>query len=358
MKQQATLQTERLILRPFAMADARDVHRLAGDRAIADTTLNVPHPYQDGMAEQWIATHQPEFEAGELANFAVVLRGTGELVGAIGLMIHRRFDRAELGYWIGRPYWKQGYCTEAGRAVLAYGFTELNLNRIHASYLSRNPASGRVMEKLGMTREGVLRQHVKKWDRFEDLELFAILKQEWERMVNHTQPDLQNRDPSKKENGMAANTPAVSKYAVVSLREVTKDNLAAILALEVADHQKQFVATNAKSIAQAHFAGDKAWFRAIYADETPVGFLMLEDDRENQAYFLWRFMIDQRFQRNGFGWRALALLVDHVKTLPGARELLTSYVPGEGSPGTFYHAHGFVDDGRVEDGENVSVLKL
>ena len=157
---------------------------------------------------------------------------------------------------------------------------------------------------------------------------------------------------------MAANTPALSKYAVVSLREVTKDNLAAILALEVADHQKQFVATNAKSIAQAHFAGDEAWFRAIYADETPVGFLMLEDDRENQAYFLWRFMIDQRFQRNGFGWKALALLVDHVKTLPGAQELLTSYVPGEGSPGPFYHAYGFVDDGRVEDDENVSVLKL
>ena len=159
MKQRATLHTQRLILRPFEIADALDVQRLAGDQAIADTTLNIPHPYEDGMAEQWISTRQPQFEAGELANFAIVLRATGELVGAIGLVINRRFDHAELGYWIGRPYWKQGFCTEAGRAVLRYGFTELNLNRIHAYYLSRNPAPGRVMEKLGMTREGLLRQH-------------------------------------------------------------------------------------------------------------------------------------------------------------------------------------------------------
>jgi RimJ/RimL family protein N-acetyltransferase len=181
MKQRATLETPRLILRPFEVADARDVQRLAGDRAIADMTLNIPHPYEDGMAEQWISTHQPKFEAGELASFAVVLRATGELVGAIGLVISRRFDRAELGYWVGRPYWNRGYCTEAGRALLEYGFTELSLNRIHASHLSRNPASGRVMEKLGITREGLLRQHAKKWDKYEDLVVYGLVRQDWMR---------------------------------------------------------------------------------------------------------------------------------------------------------------------------------
>ncbi len=155
MKQLPTLKTERLILRPFEMSDVTDVRLLAGDRAIADTTLNIPHPYEEGMAEQWIRTHQPRFEAGELVNFAITMRADGELVGAIGLVIERRFDRAELGYWVGRPYWRQGYCTEAGRSVLKFGFMELNLNRIHASHLCRNPASGRVMQKLGMTREGL-----------------------------------------------------------------------------------------------------------------------------------------------------------------------------------------------------------
>jgi ribosomal-protein-alanine N-acetyltransferase len=182
MQEQPVLETERLIIRPFTIADAGDVKRLAGEREIADTTLNIPHPYEDGMAEGWIATHKPRFEAGSLCNFAITLKDSGELVGAIGLVITRRFDHAELGYWIGRPYWGKGFCTEAARAVIDYGFTHLNLNRIHASHFARNPASGRVMLNLGMVQEGVLRGHVKKWDRYEDLVLFGILKTDWERL--------------------------------------------------------------------------------------------------------------------------------------------------------------------------------
>lgn len=180
MKEQPVLETRRLILRPFAASDAADVQRLAGDREIADTTLNIPHPYEDGMAEEWIATHRPRFEEGKLCNFAITLRDSGDLIGAMGLVITRRFDHAELGYWMGKPYWGKGFCTEAGRAVIEYGFTHLGLHRIHASYMARNPASGRVMRKLGMKQEGVLRGHVKKWDKYEDLILFAIVKPEWE----------------------------------------------------------------------------------------------------------------------------------------------------------------------------------
>jgi ribosomal-protein-alanine N-acetyltransferase len=137
------------------------------------------------MAEEWISTHQPKFEAGELLNFAAVLRISGEIVGAIGLRIIPRFERAELGYWIGRPYWKNGYCTEAGRAVLQYGFSVLKLNRIHASHFTRNPSSGKVMQKMGMAHEGHARQHAKKWDKFEDLELYGILREQW---IRNTEP--------------------------------------------------------------------------------------------------------------------------------------------------------------------------
>ena len=180
MSQRPTLHTERLLLRPFALADAKDVQCLAGDRAIADTTANIPHPDLDGMAEQWIATHQERFEAGELVNFAVVLRDTGALIGAIALMdLSARHERGELGYWIGRPYWNKGYCTEAAQAVLAYGFSVLGLHRIHGRSFKRNPASGRVMEKIGMVPEGCLRAHHKKWERFEDIVLYGILKSEW-----------------------------------------------------------------------------------------------------------------------------------------------------------------------------------
>jgi len=181
MGEQPVLRTERLILRPFAASDAADVQRLAGEWDIADTTLNIPHPYEDGMAEQWIATHRPRFEEGRLCNFAVTLRASGDLAGAIGLVITRRFDHAELGYWIGKPYWGKGFCTEAARAVIDYGFAHLGLHRIHASYFARNPASGSIMKNLGMKQEGVLRGHVKKWGKYEDLILYAILREEWQR---------------------------------------------------------------------------------------------------------------------------------------------------------------------------------
>jgi RimJ/RimL family protein N-acetyltransferase len=173
---QPSLETCRLVLRPFELDDAPEVQRLAGDRAIADTTLNVPHPYEDGMAEEWIASHAPGFEAGMLATFAIVSREAPQLIGAIGLRIEHEFDRADLGYWIARPFWNMGYATEASVAILRYGLADLGLNRITARHLARNPASGRVMEKAGMRYEGTLRQDVKKWGRFEDTVHYGMLR--------------------------------------------------------------------------------------------------------------------------------------------------------------------------------------
>jgi RimJ/RimL family protein N-acetyltransferase len=183
MKQRPTLNTERLLLRPFVLADAKEVQRLAGDKAIADTTANIPYPYLNGMAEQWIATHQERFEAGELVNFAIVQRETNVLIGAISLMnLSTHHERGELGYWIGQPNWNKGYCTEAARAVLAYGFSVLELNRIHGRFIKRNPASGRVMKKIGMIPEGCLHAHDKKWGQFEDIVLYGVLKSHWQQM--------------------------------------------------------------------------------------------------------------------------------------------------------------------------------
>ena len=180
MSHQPTLATERLLLRPFNLTDAPEVQRLAGDRAIADTTLNIPHPYEAGMAEAWIAKHAKNFAEGIEITFAITRKSDGALIGAISLMRLTPAHQAELGYWIGKPFWTQGFCTEAANAVLRYAFTELSLVRVHARYLGRNPASGRVMQKLSMKYEGCRRQHAKKWGKFEDLELYGILQHEWE----------------------------------------------------------------------------------------------------------------------------------------------------------------------------------
>jgi RimJ/RimL family protein N-acetyltransferase len=178
MSKQPTLETERLVLRPYTLDDAADVRRLAGDPVVADTALNIPHPYPEGAAEAWIGQHQGWFDAGEGVVYAVTLRATGELLGSVSMGINRKHNRAEMGYWIGKPYWNQGYATEAARALVGYGFQELGLNRIFAYHFSRNPASGRVMQKAGMAYEGRLRQHDKKEDGYEDLEAYGILRED------------------------------------------------------------------------------------------------------------------------------------------------------------------------------------
>ncbi len=173
------LETPRLRLRPFAYADAADVQRLAGDAAVADTTLLVPHPYADGLAEEWILGQAGALAAGESLTLALTRRDDGALVGAMGLELVLAHARGTLGYWVGVPFWGRGYATEAAEAVLAHAFGALGLHRVQATHLTRNPASCRVMEKLGMRVEGVERDQVLKHGRFEDLELHAILVDEW-----------------------------------------------------------------------------------------------------------------------------------------------------------------------------------
>ncbi len=143
----------------------------------------------------------------------------------------------------------------------------------------------------------------------------------------------------------------------VTLREVTAETLSDILKLEVADDQKGLVAPNAVSIAQAHFER-RAWFRAIYAGDTPVGFVMLYVDEEAPVYGVWRFMIDKGHQRRGYGTRAMQQVIEHARRLPNAKELLLSYVPVEGNPSPFYLKCGFVETGEWEGDEKVMKLTL
>lgn len=180
MSERPTLRTARLVLRPFDLRDAPRVQHLAGDPLVAATTLNIPHPYGDGVAETWIGGHQERFEQGQEIVFAITRREDGVVIGAIGLIPNLRHDRAELGYWIGVPYWGKGYCTEAAYAVVAYGFNQVGLNRMVARHFANNPASGRVMQKLGMQREGVQRQHDKKDGGYLDVVLYGLLRDEYQ----------------------------------------------------------------------------------------------------------------------------------------------------------------------------------
>ncbi len=178
---QAILETTRLVLRPYQATDAAHVQRLAGDRRIADTTANIPHPYPDGAAERWIAELEPAFNAGKKITFAVTLRNTGELIGTVGLHdISRTHARAQLGYWIAVDRWGKGYCTEAVNRLVRYACDQFGITRIAAQCLARNPASARVMEKAGLRREGLLVRHERKHGAFEDLLLYGLVLPERE----------------------------------------------------------------------------------------------------------------------------------------------------------------------------------
>lgn len=180
MECQPTLNTRRLILRPFTTADAVDVQALAGAPEIAATTLDIPHPYPDGMAETWIGQHPEMFENGEGVIFAMVRRKDAMLVGCVGLGCDLENRNAELGYWVGVPYWNRGYATEAARMAVAFGFAYFGLHRIKSSYFGSNPASGRVMEKIGMRFEGRRREQLYRPERgFEDVVEYGILNTEF-----------------------------------------------------------------------------------------------------------------------------------------------------------------------------------
>ena len=178
MRTAPPLLTERLILRSLTLEDAADVQRLAGERDIASMLPNMPHPYEDGMAEKWIRSCSSKYKKDEALNFAITLRTDKNLIGGIALRLERKNKNGELGYWIGKPYWNRGYATEAAKAVVAYSFKVLKLNRVHAKYFKHNPASGQVLEKIGMQYANFFPKDLKK-DIFEDTIQYIILKCEF-----------------------------------------------------------------------------------------------------------------------------------------------------------------------------------
>jgi RimJ/RimL family protein N-acetyltransferase len=174
-----TIRTARLLLGTFEPDDAPELQRMAGAREIADTTVSIPHPYELDHARAWIGNQHKESVRGRATNFAIRLLPGSPLIGCASLRdIDYDHLQAELGFWIGLDWWGKGYASEAAQAVIRFGFETLGLNRIYAHHMARNPASGRVLLHVGMQREGLLRQRVKKWGVYEDVVLYAILRED------------------------------------------------------------------------------------------------------------------------------------------------------------------------------------
>ena len=185
MIENPVIETLRLRLCPLELSDSQAIQKAAGDRQIADTMISIPHPYPAGEAERYIARQQAEREAGCAVTFTIAKRENRLFLGLVAVRdIDREHSQAELSFWMKVDAWGRGYMTEVVQAVVQFGFESLGLNRLYAHHMLRNPASGRVLEKNGFKQEGLLRQRVQKWGKFEDVALWAILRQDWQRAID------------------------------------------------------------------------------------------------------------------------------------------------------------------------------
>jgi ribosomal-protein-alanine N-acetyltransferase len=178
----ATLVTERLALRELRLDDAGAVAAGAGDKRVARYLIAVPTPYPVALARAWLVARIEWWRAGRGVTLAITRRTSPHiLLGTVSLRRYARDRRAELGYWLAAHAWSFGFATEACRALVDFGFKDLELARIYAQVLAGNRASMHVLDKLGMVGEGIKRQHVRKGQRLHDVVLYGLLRDEWSR---------------------------------------------------------------------------------------------------------------------------------------------------------------------------------
>lgn len=177
-EEEKTMRTDRLLLRLFQESDAKDVSVLCNNYNLYKNTLYLPYPYSIEDALSWIKNHRNNFDENKLFEFAVTDLFNGKLYGAIALSNNQNFKNGEIAYWVGEDFWGNGYATEAAKAMLEFAFTEKQYHKVFARCFDSNPASGRVIEKIGMRKEGLLREHVMKENRYENLVYYGILKHE------------------------------------------------------------------------------------------------------------------------------------------------------------------------------------
>ncbi len=328
------ISTERLLLRPMRESDAEGLAERRSNPAVAEYQ-NWPVPFPLEQAEQMVAELQtmdgPQNDEWWMA--AVCLRD-GTVIG--DLAVHLTWERrsAELGYNFAPEHWGQGYAVESLDALIEYLFAT-GVHRIFGMLHPDNVASAMVLERCGLLYEGHTKESYWKDDEVSDDWIYGMTRPDWEawraRPRHHP--------------------------AQVELVPVTVENESKVFKLKTHKSQESFVAPMEGSFADALFpevvdgGSVVPWMRGVMADGEYVGFVMLAEvtDHHPEPY-LWRLLIDRMHQRRGIAGRALELVYAECKS----REwdtLLTSWVPGKGSPEPFYLKHGFVPTGEIIEGE-------
>lgn len=174
-----TLETERLLLRDLTLEDAEDLFEYASDPDVSRYNIWSVHKSLED-SKRFLSTVMEQYKNHELADWGIIHKADKKLIGTCGLASWIQDQRrAEIGYVLSKKYWGKGYMLEAVHPVIAFGFQMMKLNRIEGRCILLNTASARVMEKVGMKFEGVLRQHLFTKGSFYDVKMYSILKEEW-----------------------------------------------------------------------------------------------------------------------------------------------------------------------------------
>ncbi|ASW75186.1 GNAT family acetyltransferase [Chryseobacterium piperi] len=177
MREFPVIETERLVLSQLEETDLPYIVEYLQEKVFSKLTANIPYPYSEKDAEFWLKSSREAFENQSGYIFAIRDKSR-KIIGTIG--VHDRGDdKAELGYWLAVPFWNKGYVTEAALAVVEFAFKELGYNKIFATHFFHNPSSGRIMEKIGMQQEAVLKQHLKKDGEYFDIPMYSIFKNKY-----------------------------------------------------------------------------------------------------------------------------------------------------------------------------------
>jgi RimJ/RimL family protein N-acetyltransferase len=330
------LRTPRLVIRPFEPTDVAALHARRNDPDTAkwqNWTLPYPREKARAVVDSLVAMDGPATDEWWMG--VVVLHESGEVVGDVAINLTWDSRCAEIGYTLARDHWGHGYATEAGAAVVEYLFDKVGVSRIAGMLHPENIPSAMVLERLGFLHEGHTRLSYWVGDDNSDDWIYGLTRADWEAWT-----------------GRASGPPGD-----LALTEIRPEDARTVGALRTHKTQERFVAPMAASFTDALFpemvdgAPVVPWMRSITADGVPVGFAMLAlATPQHPEPYLWRFLIDRMHQRRGIGRRALELVEDACRVM-GDRALLTSWVPGRGSPEVFYRRHGYEPTGRIVDGE-------
>lgn len=340
----SAIRTDRLVVRPMRSDDATGLFERRNDPQVAAfQSWQLPFPLERAVAmvEDVAAADGPT--DGDWWMLAVADPETDEVLGDLALLLGNEGRSAEIGYTFGPDSWGHGYAVEAVEALVEQLFDVFAVTRVSAMLHPDNRPSVMVLERTGFLFEGHTRLSYWVGDQNSDDLIYGLTRPDWEEWRDRVQ----------------------APPATVQLTEVTPYNFKEVYALQTHKSQESFVAPMPRSLAQALIAPmdgpgtpQTAWMRAIEADGDVAGFVMLAlVDGEDEGPFLWRLLMDRLHQRRGIAGRALDMVEDELRGM-GETKLVTSWIPGRGSPEPFYRARGFEPTGELEGDEVVALKAL